>query len=107
MNVVERRYDRKEFIDNGFEIFTQFMFNVCNSEGITVLVSEIETENKVILTAYGTKVDVVRCADCGHSTLVEEYVGKDPCCYWCSKRDDYFRSTEYCSDGVRRPGGAE
>lgn len=106
MTVVERKYDRKEFIDNGYEIFTQFMFDVCNSEGITVLVSDIETENKIILTAYGSKVDVVRCADCGHSTLDSWCAEKeDPYCYWCSERDDYFKSTEYCSSGVRRPGG--
>ncbi len=106
MTVVERKYDRKEFIENGYEIFTKFMFDVCNSEGITVLVSEIETENKVILTAYGSKVDVVRCADCDNSTLEEEYVGTTKYCYWCRKWDDYFKSTEYCSSGVRRQGGA-
>lgn len=53
MSKLERRYDRKEFVDNGYDLFTKFMFEVCKRAGITVYVTDNDIEDKIILTAYG------------------------------------------------------
>lgn len=53
MSKFERRYDRKEFVDNGYDIFTKFMFEVCKRARITLYVTDNDIKDEIILTAYG------------------------------------------------------
>lgn len=53
MGKLERRYDRKEFVDYGYDIFTKFVFEVCKRAGIAMYVTDNDIEDKIILTAYG------------------------------------------------------
>ncbi len=53
MAKIERRYSKKEFLDNGYDLFTEFMFEVCKRAGITMFVTDNDIEDKIILEAYG------------------------------------------------------
>lgn len=53
MAKLERRYDRKEFVDNGCELFIKFMSEVCERAGIAVYATENDPDDTIILTAYG------------------------------------------------------
>lgn len=49
----ERRYSKEEFLDNGYDLFTEFVFEVCKRAGITMFATDDDIEGKIILKAYG------------------------------------------------------
>lgn len=54
---IEREYDKKEIMDNGYDKVAEFLFEVLKEMGVSLYTHTDDVSNTVRLVAYGGRKD--------------------------------------------------